>query len=175
MNATPPDVLTLGRLRTPIGTALLVTDEAGTLRAFNWSDYEPHMRRWLAKHYGAATLVEGVSPVADAFSRYFGEGAGLEAVRWRARGTDFQRQVWGALIAIPAGQTVSYQTLAARIGRPTAVRAVGLANGANPVAVIVPCHRVIGADGSLTGYGGGLPRKEWLLAHERAWAARRAA
>jgi len=81
-------------------------------------------------------------------------------------GTEFQQTVWRALCEIPYGETTSYGELARRIGQPTAARAVGLANGQNPIAVIVPCHRVIGADGSLTGYGGGLPRKKWLLAHE---------
>ena len=80
--------------------------------------------------------------------------------------------MWAALRRIPAGTTTSYGALAAEIGRPAAVRAVGLANGANPVAIVVPCHRVIGADGSLTGYGGGLPRKRWLLAHEGVAAFR---
>jgi methylated-DNA-[protein]-cysteine S-methyltransferase len=83
-------------------------------------------------------------------------------------GTDFQRAVWKALCTVPCGQTLSYGALARRIGRPKAVRAVGLANGANPIGIVVPCHRVIGADGTLTGYGGGLDRKRWLLAHERA-------
>jgi methylated-DNA-[protein]-cysteine S-methyltransferase len=82
-------------------------------------------------------------------------------------GTAFQRAVWSALRRIPAGRTVSYGMLATQIGRPKAIRAVGLANGANPIAIVVPCHRVIGADTSLTGYGGGLHRKRWLLAHER--------
>jgi methylated-DNA-[protein]-cysteine S-methyltransferase len=85
-------------------------------------------------------------------------------------GTDFQRTVWRALRQIPCGTTIFYGELARRIGRPAAVRAVGLANGANPVGVVVPCHRVIGSDGSLTGYGGGIERKRWLLAHERARA-----
>jgi methylated-DNA-[protein]-cysteine S-methyltransferase len=82
-------------------------------------------------------------------------------------GTDFQRRVWQALRGIPYGATMSYGELARRIGNPRAVRAVGLANGANPISIIVPCHRVIGADGSLTGYGGGLERKRFLLALER--------
>lgn len=82
------------------------------------------------------------------------------------RGTDFQRTVWQALLEIPYGETVSYRELAVRIGKPAAVRAVGAANGANPIGLIVPCHRVIGADGSLTGYGGGLPLKRTLLLHE---------
>ena len=81
-------------------------------------------------------------------------------------GTEFQRQVWTELTVIPFGQTVSYGDLARSIGKPSAVRAVGAANGDNPVSIIVPCHRVIGSDGGLTGYGGGLPRKQWLLKHE---------
>ena len=83
-------------------------------------------------------------------------------------GTPFQKRVWHALREIPCGRTVSYSELARRIGRPAAVRAVGLANGANPISVIVPCHRVIGVNGTLTGYGGGLERKRWLLSHEHA-------
>jgi methylated-DNA-[protein]-cysteine S-methyltransferase len=86
----------------------------------------------------------------------------------RGEGTDFQQTVWQALCAIPYGETLSYGELARRIGQPTAARAVGLANGQNPISIIVPCHRVIGAKGTLTGYGGGLPRKKWLLAHEAA-------
>jgi methylated-DNA-[protein]-cysteine S-methyltransferase len=86
----------------------------------------------------------------------------------RTGGTAFQRKVWHALTTIPVGETRSYGQLAAQIGAPSAVRAVGLANGANPIGVVIPCHRVIGADGSLTGFGGGLPRKRWLLKHEGA-------
>jgi len=167
----PPETLTLDRLATPIGTALLVTDERGSLRAFNWTDYEPAMRAWIARRYPKAKLAEGraPSPVRGPFEAYFkGDPRALETVPWTASGTAFQLQVWEALCTIPAGETLSYAGLAARIGRPTAVRAVGLANGSNPVAVVVPCHRVIGANGSLTGYGGGLPRKRWLLAHEGA-------
>ena len=81
-------------------------------------------------------------------------------------GTTFQRRVWQELVEIPYGETLSYGQLARRIGNPTASRAVGLANGRNPISILVPCHRVIGADGTLTGYGGGLERKQWLLAHE---------
>ena len=162
----PPETLTLDRLATPVGTALIVTDEAGALRAFNWTDYEAAMRAWIGKHYPKAKLREGRSPpaVRQAFEAYFGGDArALESVPWKASGTAFQLKVWEALCTIPAGETLSYAGLAERIGRPTAVRAVGLANGANPVAVVVPCHRVIGTNGSLTGYGGGLPRKRWLL------------
>jgi methylated-DNA-[protein]-cysteine S-methyltransferase len=166
-----PETLTLERLPTPIGTALLVTDEAGNLRAFNWTDYEDRMLAWIARHYRKAQVREGRSPAAvrGAFEAYFaGEARALETVPWVAAGTAFQLKVWETLCSIPAGETLSYAGLAERIGRPSAVRAVGLANGANPVAVVVPCHRVIGANGSLTGYGGGLPRKKWLLALEGA-------
>ena len=167
----PPETLTLDRLATPIGTALLVTDGHGRLRAFNWTDYEPAMRAWIGKHYPKATLVEDEAPpaVCGAFEAYFsGDTRALEGVPWTACGTPFQLKVWEALCSIPAGETLSYAQLAERIGRPTAVRAVGHANGANPVAVVVPCHRVIGTGGSLTGYGGGLPRKRWLLGLEGA-------
>ena len=174
----PPETLTLDRLATPVGTALIVTDEAGTLRAFNWTDYEPAMLAWISKHYPKAKLAEGRSPpaVRQAFEAYFaGDPRALEAVAWQASGTAFQLKVWEALCTIPAGETLSYAGLAERIGRPTAVRAVGLANGANPVAVVVPCHRVIGTNGSLTGYGGGLPRKQWLLELEGVRAKKRLA
>jgi methylated-DNA-[protein]-cysteine S-methyltransferase len=169
MTAKPPETLTLDRVATPIGSALVVTDEAGVLRAFNWTDYEPAMLAWIARRYPRARLVEGPGPLRATFDAYFaGRTDAFEAVAWEGAGTDFQRQVWRALCTIPAGETVSYRQLAQRIGRPTAVRAVGLANGSNPVALVVPCHRVIGSDGSLTGYGGGLHRKRWLLEHEGA-------
>ena len=100
---------------------------------------------------------------------YFeGDLDSLEAIEWRTAGTPFQRAVWTGLTTIPPSQTLSYGALAAKLGRPTSVRAVGTANGSNPISVVVPCHRVIGADGSLTGYGGGLSRKRWLLRHEGA-------
>ena len=109
---------------------------------------------------------ETPAAIREAVGAYFaGDLAALAAISWRTGGTDFQRSVWTALCAIPVGETVTYKQLAERIGRPGAVRAVGLANGANPVGVVVPCHRVIGSDGSLTGYGGGLERKRWLLTH----------
>jgi methylated-DNA-[protein]-cysteine S-methyltransferase len=105
--------------------------------------------------------------VASILARYFtGEIAALDAVPVELNGTPFQKTVWQALRRIRGGTTISYAELAKRIGDPAAVRAVGTANGANPVAVIVPCHRVIGSNGRLTGYGGGLDRKQWLLEHE---------
>ena len=108
--------------------------------------------------------------------RYFdGELQALDAVACDPGGTPFQSRVWTALRTIPVGTTWSYGELARRLGDPKAVRAVGFANGSNPIAVAVPCHRVIGSDGTLVGYGGGLERKRWLLAHEGALPAEQAA
>lgn len=169
MTNAPPETLTLDRVTTPIGTALVVSDEAGLLRAFNWTDYEPAMLAWIARRYGSARQAAGPGPLRGVFDAYFsGEIDALAKVRWVGAGTPFQQQVWATLTEIPVGSTWSYRELAARIGRPKAMRAVGLANGSNPVALVVPCHRVIGANGSLTGYGGGLHRKRWLLEHEGA-------
>ncbi len=172
MTLGSPDRLLLDRFATPIGEALLVTDGQGRLRALDWRDHEPRMRRLLRRHYGPATALEsGRAPgvVVEALESYFrGELSRLDAIACATAGTPFQRAVWAALRKIPAGQTLSYGALAARLGHPRAVRAVGLANGANPISVVVPCHRVIGANGALTGYGGGLERKRWLLAHEGA-------
>jgi methylated-DNA-[protein]-cysteine S-methyltransferase len=171
MTAAQPDAITLDRFATPIGEALVATDAEGAVRAFNWTDYEAALAAWLRRRYPGVPLVEDRGPAAvrQAFDAYFaGDAAALDAVETRPVGTPFQLGVWAALRTIPAGETLSYAGLAERIGRPTAVRAVGLANGANPIALIAPCHRVIGTDGSLTGYGGGLFRKRWLLAHEGA-------
>lgn len=164
--------MTIGRLDTPLGEALVAFDERSRVCAFDWADHEERMVRLLRRQYRAAPrVVPGEVPAAikDRFTAYFsGDLRALEALEVATGGTPFQREVWAALREIPAGQTLSYGELAQKIGRPRAVRAVGLANGANPVGVAVPCHRVIGADGSLTGYGGGLERKRWLLAHEGA-------
>ena len=166
----PPDQLTLDSFPTPIGTALLVTDDAGRLRAFDWSNYESRMHKLMRQQYGSAmTLETGGAPKAIrcALEAYFaGEITAIDSIPVHTGGTPFQRSVWSALREIPAGKTWSYSAMAIRIGSPKAVRAVGLANGSNPVGLVVPCHRVIGADGSLTGYGGGLDRKRWLLEHE---------
>ena len=102
-----------------------------------------------------------------ALSAYFeGDLGQLSAIAWRIAGTPFQQKVWNALARIPAGTTMSYGALAAKIDMPKAIRAVGHANGSNPISVVLPCHRLIGADGSLVKYGGGLERKRWLLRHE---------
>ena len=165
----PPETFDLDRLETPIGTALLVTDADGVLRALDWEDFEPRMKKLLRLQYGAVALKDArtAGPVRAALTGYFaGELDRLDTIRWRVAGTPFQRKVWTALPAIRHGATMSYGALAAQLDMPNAVRAVGHANGANPIGVVVPCHRLIGADGSLTGYGGGIERKRWLLAHE---------
>ena len=180
MNAKPPETFGLDRLQTPIGTALLVTDADGALRALDWEDFESRMRELLRLQYGAPELqtAPAPDPIRAALEGYFaGDLDVLKTIKWRVAGTPFQRKVWTALRTIPAGTTTSYGALAAQLDMPKAVRAVGLANGSNPISIVVPCHRVIGANGSLTGYGGGLERKRWLLQHEGVVlkAARRAA
>ncbi|MBW5433975.1 methylated-DNA--[protein]-cysteine S-methyltransferase [Bradyrhizobium canariense] len=165
----PPVTFGLDRLATPIGIALLVTDAAGALRALDWEDYEHRMRELLRLHYGVVDLSDQPAPAAmrTALSGYFdGDLGQLSGIAWRIAGTPFQQKVWNALTQIPAGTTMSYGALAARIDMPKAIRAVGHANGSNPISVVLPCHRLIGADGSLVKYGGGLARKRWLLRHE---------
>jgi methylated-DNA-[protein]-cysteine S-methyltransferase len=162
-------------LVTPIGTLVVISDEMGQLRAADWADYGDRMRRLLTRHYGEGaftlTFASRLSEAATAIAAYFhGDLHAIDALPTATAGTPFQKRVWEALREIPTGRTWSYGDLAKRIGQPTAVRAVGLANGANPIGIVVPCHRVIGADGSLTGYGGGLERKRWLLHHERSHA-----
>jgi methylated-DNA-[protein]-cysteine S-methyltransferase len=156
---------------TPTGPMLLLTDAEQRVCAADWQDKELRMTILLQRYYAGRSIrmreVSRPSPIRRALLAYFdGELAALDPLSVAMPGTDFQRMVWSALREIPVGQAISYSTLAQRIGRPNACRAVGLANGANPVSIIVPCHRVIGANASLTGYGGGLERKRWLLAHE---------
>ena len=169
--AQTPEVLTRERLPSPVGQVLLVTDAQGAVRALDFADFEDRMRRLLARHAPGAEVVEGRAEARAraAVSAYFaGDARAFDGVPVKTAGTEFQEAVWAALRAIPAGETRSYGQLAAAVGRPKAVRAAGLANGRNPVAVLTPCHRVIGADGTLTGYAGGLERTRWLLAHEGA-------
>ncbi|GAA5234634.1 methylated-DNA--[protein]-cysteine S-methyltransferase [Verticiella sediminum] len=167
--------LRLERLPSPLGPMLILTDEDGVLRALDWQDHEQRMHLLLRRQYGGASIeiVEGGAACAAGprLAAYFaGDIGALDGLRVATGGTAFQRLVWQTLREIPAGTTLSYGELAARIGRAAAVRAVGLANGANPVSLVVPCHRVIGSNRTLTGYGGGLERKRWLLAHEGALA-----
>jgi methylated-DNA-[protein]-cysteine S-methyltransferase len=154
----------------PIGTLLLVTD-GQSLCALDFADTESRLQQLLAKHYPQFNLIEQENPqgFSDCLRAYFrGDWHSLEAIPVRLGGTAFQQQVWSELQAIPVGESRSYGQLAARLGKPGAARAVGLANSLNPVAIVLPCHRVIGASGQLTGYAGGLERKRWLLAHEQS-------
>jgi methylated-DNA-[protein]-cysteine S-methyltransferase len=160
---------------TPTGRMRIITDAEQRLRAVDWENKGDRLLQWLRSHYGENGFRLGETPAPSAprlaLEAYFeGQVAAIEAIRTLARGTEFQLLVWSALREIPAGSTLSYGALAAKIGRPAAVRAVGAANGANPIPIVVPCHRVIGADSSLTGFGGGLDRKRWLLTHERTHA-----
>ena len=163
--------LTLSRYDSPVGQLLVVTDADNILRALDFFDFEERMRTLLGRHYGVVVLTEGEAPAAvtEALDAYFaGNLSALESLAIATGGSDFQRSVWAALRRIPAGTTTGYGTLAGVLGKPGAARAVGLANGANPIGIVVPCHRVIGASGALTGYAGGIERKRWLLRHEGA-------
>jgi methylated-DNA-[protein]-cysteine S-methyltransferase len=160
----------LESIGSPIGDLLVAAlDDAVCAIAFEGT--EPDTEAYLARRYGECARNHGrvPSPVRNALKRYFeGDMAAFEGIASGARGTAFQARVWAALCTIPPGRTASYADMAERIGKPTATRAVGLANGQNPLPIMIPCHRVIGRDGSLTGFGGGLERKAWLLRHEGA-------
>ena len=169
MTAESPRTFGLDRLETPIGTSLLVTDSDGVLRALDWEDYEARMKELLRLQVGVVALKAARAPkeLRAALGGYFkGDLDRLTTIRWRVAGTPFQQKVWHALPKIPAGTTMSYGALAAKLKAPRAMRAVGHANGSNPISVVVPCHRLIGASGSLVKYGGGIERKRWLLQHE---------
>lgn len=161
------------RIQSPIGEMMLVWEEidgeGSSVRALEFGDHEERFHRTLRRQYPAVELVPASAPeeVSAALERYFaGDLSAIDQMRAEASGTAFQRKVWAELRKVPPGTTLSYGELAGRIGNADACRAVGLANGSNPIAIIVPCHRVIGSNGSLTGYGGGVERKRWLLAHE---------
>lgn len=166
-------ILATRTIESPIGPLVLVASEEavvglefGGARARR-DALARHLERWLGPH----ELREAKDPggAATSLARYFaGERGALDQQPVEIRGTEFQVRVWNALRGIPAGRTLTYSQLAEDVGRPEARRAVGAANGANPIALFVPCHRVIAADGTLWGYGGGLERKRWLLAHEGA-------
>ena len=158
-------------IETPAGGFWLAARD-GALVAAEFVERMPHRLSRLEARFGPLELRDAADPAgaASALRRFLsGDLDALEEVPLDAGGTPFQRDVWAALREIPPGTTATYAELAARVGRPAAVRAVGGANGANPVAVFVPCHRVVGKDG-LRGYAGGLARKAWLLAHEETAA-----
>ena len=164
----------LENVESPIGNILLMHD-GEALAALDFVDHEDRMRKLAARYLDDLEMVRThkVSPFGKALKAYFnGDIEAIDELKTHALGTEFQAKCWAALRRIPAGETRSYAQQATMIGNPKAMRAVGLANGANPIGIVVPCHRVVGANGSLTGYGGGLPRKEWLLKHEAEWASR---
>jgi methylated-DNA-[protein]-cysteine S-methyltransferase len=161
-------MIRIATLVSPIGPLTVASrDDRVCLLHFGGDD--PHVRRTLARCYPADTIEVHPDPagaVASLGEYFAGRLDALDAIEVELNGTVFQKRVWKALRTVRAGTTAAYAEIARRISAPSAIRAVGAANGANPVAVIVPCHRVIGTNGKLTGYGGGLDRKRWLLEHE---------
>jgi len=166
-------ILDLTLTKTPVGSMALygAGDELLTLRLDGAVGADTPHERFLARHLGAFTTrrTDDAAGAAARLRRYFaGELEALDEQPLRILGTDFQRATWEQLRTVRPGRTLSYAGLAQLVGRPNAVRAVAAANGANPLALFVPCHRVIAANGTLWGYGGGLPMKQWLLRHEGA-------
>jgi methylated-DNA-[protein]-cysteine S-methyltransferase len=160
--------LHIDRINSDIGTLVVVTDHE-MLCALDFEDYEQRMRQLLQKRYGSFELEPKSNPlgISSLICAYLeGDYQGVTQIPVNPGGTAFQQQVWSALRSIPPGQTRSYGELATHLGKPTAARAVGMANSLNPIAIVLPCHRVIGANQSLTGYAGGVERKRWLLRHE---------
>jgi methylated-DNA-[protein]-cysteine S-methyltransferase len=156
------EVICYSLMPSPVGELMLLAEGEHLIGVYmqkhlHWSGLQPDWRRDDRRLRAARTQLRA----------YFAEELKQFELPLQPQGTEFQKRVWGELLNIPYGETISYGELAVRIGQPSASRAVGLANGRNPISIIVPCHRVIGANGSLTGYGGGLARKRWLLDHER--------
>ena len=160
-------------MSSPTGPLLILTSEKGICCVeFQSPKRQTMLQQRLNKWYSAPKLMDGENEIIrltiDWLDEYFGGNfAGLKTPPLDLRGTDFELRTWEELLKIPFGQTVTYGQLAGRIGKPKGARAVGGCVGRNPVAIIIPCHRVIGSDGSLTGFGGGLENKKWLLEHER--------
>ena len=162
------NTIALSTVDSPIGE-LTVAARGPRVCLVHFGPVSKYVRSALATWYPDVPVEPGDDPggAVSVLKRYFGgDLASLDEVDVELHGTPFQQRVWNALRTVAAGTTTSYAQLADRVGAPTAVRAVGAANGANPVAVVLPCHRIIGSNGSLTGYGGGLDRKRWLLNHE---------
>ena len=167
-----PDNLTLSRIESPIGPLALACDGAGVVRGLSFGE---GLIKAMRREYPDAGLSEGVVPAAAAqeIAAYFdGDREALTRVAWSLEGAvagdGFQARVWRALAAVPAGQTISYGEMAKRAGEPGAAQAAGVALNRNPVPLVLACHRVVGADGAMVGFGGGLERKTWLLRHEGA-------
>jgi len=162
--------LWLDELPSPIGP-ILVAGDAVSVCAIDFGAPEERLLPLLRARFGAIELqrAKDLLGAVAALSAYLaGDFAELARLPVDGGGTPFQRRVWAELRRIPPGKTTSYGALARRLGKPGASRAVGHANGQNPISIAVPCHRVLGADGALAGYGGGLRRKRWLLQHESA-------
>ena len=154
----------------PIGKIVIVVD-GERLCSLDFEDHTERMMRLLKRRYPEAQLKQVADPhgfstrISDYFAGAYGS---LATIPVHTGGTPFQQQVWSALREIPVGETLTYSQLAARIGKPKAARAVGMANSLNPIAIVLPCHRVVGCNAALTGYAGGVDRKRWLLGHENA-------
>lgn len=163
--------LTRAVLPSPLGDIVVLADGDGVLHGLDFAGEEGRLETLVARYWPGAQVLDGEAPAstARALERYFaGDAAALDGLQVAEGGTAFQRKVWAALRTIPAGTAWTYADLARQVGRPAAVRAVGQANGANPVSLVQPCHRVVASGGGLGGYAGGLERKAWLLAHENA-------
>jgi len=161
--------LDIAEVASPIGKIVLAVRD-GRLCALEFGPRWPRRREKLRRRFGRVEFRAASDPggIVGRLAAYFaGTLDALAPIPVDPGGTPFQRRVWQALRRVPAGRTVSYRDLARSIGAPTAARAVGAANGANPIGIVIPCHRVIGADGELTGYAWGVARKRWLLLHER--------
>jgi len=159
------------KITTPLGPLWVICDEQYNLRAVEWEEHSNRMEELLNIHYRAQgyerVAVSNPNGLSQKLADYFsGDLSVIDSLPTATAGTPFQRQVWQALRTIPCGQVMHYGQLADTLGRPGAARAVGAANGSNPVSIVVPCHRVIGRNGTMTGYAGGVGRKEWLLRHE---------
>ncbi len=155
-------------VQSPVGDLLLTAEGDAITRLWFDKDSSGHvpLPHWVHVSAAEGVAARVVTRTREQLAEYFSGTRQTFHVPLAPSGSDFQQRVWKALLSIPYGETISYSELARRIGNIAAMRAVGGANARNPIAVIVPCHRVIGADGSLTGYGGGMERKRWLLEHE---------
>ncbi len=159
-------------LLTPLGKLLVVAEADGALVAVEFADHQSRMHTLLQRRYGTKLAWQsGALPlVSQALEAYFaGDMTPVNELAVSVQGTDFQQRCWLSLRGIPCGQTISYAQQAQWVGSPKASRAVGQANGLNPLAIVLPCHRVIGSNRRLTGYAGGLDKKRWLLQHERRY------
>ncbi|MEL6247304.1 MAG: methylated-DNA--[protein]-cysteine S-methyltransferase [Cyanobacteria bacterium J06627_15] len=164
----PPITLQQDAVHSPIGKIYVVTDETA-LCAVDFEGYEDRMMKLLQKRYTAVELVDSANPlgVSDQIQAYLaGQLDSLDEIPTETGGTAFQQQVWQQLKRIPPGVVWTYGDLAQSLNNPKAVRAVGMANSLNPISIVLPCHRVVGANRQLTGYAGGLEHKRWLLLHE---------